>query len=330
MLRARNLIAACAAALAGACASAPPAENGCAMSLQESSWVKHALDAWRLARTEKLRVDDGAMAPTIVFYNEAGMFTGEGGPPWRGAVHNGVVTLPDGNRVPPQVASFASPYADNTRVFFTMALPSVWQVGGIESGEFGLDNLTTAVLIHEITHTRQFASYTPRMEALDKRYDIGAFLTDDIVQDTFSENAGYVATYEAERDLIYHALAASSDVEARAMTGEALARMRTRQMRYFAGVNEKLIALDDIFLTMEGIAQWAAYSWLVDENGGRFAPDVAVPGMRRGGRQWSQDEGMAIFLLIDRLVPGWQARAFAAEPATAMQLLALAANGATR
>lgn len=300
------------------------------MSPQESWWVKHSLDAWRLVRTEKLRVEDEATPPTIVFYNETCMFTGEGGPPWRGAVHDGVVTLPDGNRVPPQVASFASPYADNTRVFFTMALPSVWQVGGIESGEFGLENLTTAVLIHEITHTRQFASYTPRMEALDQRYDIGDFLTDDIVQDTFSENAAYVAAYEAERDLLYYALEASNDAEARAMAGEALTRMRARQARYFTGANEKLVALDDIFLTMEGIAQWAAYSWLVDVNGGRFAPDVAVPGMRRGGRQWSQDEGMAIFLLIDRLVPNWQARAFAAEPATAMQLLALAANGTTQ
>jgi len=52
--------------------------------------------------------------------------------------------------------------------------------------------------------------------------------------------------------------------------------------------------------------------------------------MRRGGRQWSQDQGMVIFLLIDRLLPNWQDRAFAAEPATAMEFLALAANGTTQ
>jgi hypothetical protein len=327
MLRARDLIAAGMVALAAGCASAPHAENGCAMSPQENAWVERSLGAWRFARTEKLHVEDEETPPTIVFFNEACMFAGEGGPPWRGEAHGGTVTLPDGNRIPPQVTSFASPYANNTRVFFTMALPSIWEAGGIQSEEFGLTNLMTAVLIHEITHTRQFSGYTPRMEALDRRYNIGDFLTDDIVQDTFSENAGYVAAYEAERDLLYHALAASDDVQARAMTGEAVARMRTRQARYFTGDNEKLVALDDIFLTMEGIAQWAAYSWLVDKNGGGFAPDVAVAGMRRDGRQWSQDEGMAIFLLIDRLAPNWQARAFAAEPATAMELLALAANG---
>lgn len=327
MLRARCLIAVGLAALMGACASGPHAGNACVMSQQESAWVKRSLGAWRLARTEKLRVEDEATPPTIVFYNEGCMFTGEGGAPWRGAVHGGAVTLPDGNRIPPQVASFASPYADNTRVFFTMALPSIWEAGGIQSEEFGLADLTTAVLIHEITHTRQVAAYTPRMQALDQRYDIGDDLTDDVVQDAFDENTDYVAVYEAERDLLYRALAASSDAEARAMAGQALAMMRARQVRYFTGDNEKLVPLEDIFLTMEGIAQWAAYSWLVDKSGGGFAPDVAILGMRRDGRQWSQDEGMAIFLLIDRLVPNWQARAFAAEPAMAMELLDLAAGG---
>jgi hypothetical protein len=297
------------------------------MNQAESAWVTRALGAWRLAQTEKLHIENDPAPTTIVFYNETCAFSGEGGPPWRGTLHGGNVALPDGNRLPPQVASFAAPYADNKRVFFTMALPSIWEAGGVQSKEFGLDNLMIAVLIHEITHTRQIRTYAPRMDALGRRYDIGDDLTDDVVQDTFEKNEQYVAAYEAERDLLYHALAASNDVEARAMTGEALTRMRARHARYFTGGNEKLAPLDDIFLTMEGIAQWAAYSWLVDENGGRFAPDAAVPGMRRGGRQWSQDQGMAIFLLIDRLVPNWQERAFADEPATAMELLALAANG---
>jgi len=76
---------------------------------------------------------------------------------------------------------------------------------------------------------------------------------------------------------------------------------------------------------MEGVAEWAGYSRLIHPQGLGIAPEVALPGMRRGGRQWSQDEGLAIFLVVDRLVPDWQARAFAAEPATAMELLALAA-----
>jgi hypothetical protein len=311
-------------ALNAACAAPRTAQSGCALTGAEQAWIDRALSAWRLARTDGLRVDDEPKPPSIVFFNERCAFEGAGGPPWRGVAHGGSVTLPDGKAIPPRVASFAAPFADHTRVFFAMALPSIWQAGGVQS-ELGLESMMSAVLIHEMTHTRQFGAYTPRLDALDERYGLGDTLTDDIVQNTFREHAEFVAAYETERDLIYRAAAAPDDAEARGLAGEALTRMRARGARFFTGENAKLSELEDIFLTMEGIAQWAGYSWLVHPHGLGIAPEVALPGMRRGGRQWSQDEGLAIFLLVDRLVPDWQARAFAAEPATAMQLLALAA-----
>ena len=311
-------------ALDAACAAPRTAPPGCALSGAEHAWIDRSLSAWRLARTDRLRVDDEAAPPSIVFFNEKCAFEGAGGPPWRGVAHGGSVTLPDGKTIPPQVASFAAPYAEHTRVFFAMALPSIWQAGGVQS-ELGLETMMVAVLVHEMTHTRQFAAYTPRLNALDRRYGLGDALTDDIVQNTFREHADFVAAYETERDLIYRAAAAQDDAEARGLAGEALARMRARGARFFTGENAKLPELEDIFLTMEGIAQWAGYSWLIHPQGLGIAPEAALPAMRRGGRQWSQDEGLAIFLVVDRLVPDWQARAFAAEPATAMELLALAA-----
>lgn len=331
MFQLRNLLLACVCiATLSACTAQRAGDivqaDACAMNESETVWVAHALEARRFAHREALHIDEAAVPPTIVFYNESCVFTGEGGAPWRGVAHDGAVTLPDGNTLPAQVASFASPYADNARVFFTMALPSIWQAGGVQSAEFGLDNLMTAVLIHEMTHTRQFSAYTPRLDALDRRYHLGDDLDDDIVQTTFHENAAYVAAYQGERDVFYRALAAPSDAEARRLTAEGLAMMRARRAHYFTGENEKLLPLEDIFLTMEGVAQWTAYAWLTNPRGGGFSEAVALPGMRRGGRQWSQDEGMVIFLLVDRLVPDWQARAFAAEPLQAMELLALAAG----
>ncbi len=44
------------------------------------------------------------------------------------------------------------------------------------------------------------------------------------------------------------------------------------------------------------------------------------------GRYWSQEEGLAIFLTIDRLVPHWQKRLFTRSPATAHDLLELACD----
>lgn len=309
-----------------ACATAQPtAQTECAaMSSTEQAWVNHSLAAWRLARADALHVAEEPQPPTLIFFNESCRFEGEGGPPWRGAAHNGSVALPDGNAVPPQVVSFAAPYDEQRRVFFVMSLPSIWTAANVQS-EMGLETLMTAVLIHETTHTRQFAAYTPRIDAIDQRYHIGDDLNDDIVQDTFAENAEYAAAYQAERDLLYRAVAAPSDAEARVLTRQALAMMQARRARYLTGDNAKLLELEDIFLTMEGIAQWAGYAWLVHPQGANLTPAVALPGMRRGGRQWSQDEGLAIFLVVDRLVPNWQQRAFAAVPASALDMLALAA-----
>jgi len=98
-------------------------------------------------------------------------------------------------------ASCAAPYADHPRVFFAMALPSIWQAGGVQS-ELGLEMVMVAVLVHEMTHTHQFAAYTPRLDALDQRFGLGGTLTDDIVQNTCREHADFVAAYETERDLI--------------------------------------------------------------------------------------------------------------------------------
>ena len=38
-------------------------------------------------------------------------------------------------------------------------------------------------------------------------------------------------------------------------------------------------------------------------------------------RSWSQDEGLALFLVLDRLLPDWPALVFGAQSAGAAQLL---------
>ena len=305
-------------ALTAACAGAPPETPDCALTSIEQAWIERSLSAWRLVRTERLRVDDEATSPSMVFFNERCAFEGAGGPPWRGLAHGGAVTLPDGKTIPPQVAAFAAPAADRSRVFFAMAVPSIWQAASVQS-ELGLETMLTAVLVHEMTHTRQFAAYTPRLDAHERR--LGSELSDDVVQDRFRGDAAFVTAYETERDLLFRAAAAPDDADARALAARARARMRARSARFFTGEHASLSELEDIFLTMEGLAQWAGYSWLIHPHGAAIAPDAALRGMRRGGRQWSQDEGLAIFLVVDRLVPDWQARAFETTPATASDLL---------
>jgi hypothetical protein len=138
-------------ALNAACGANRTEHRGCALSDAEQTWIDRSLSAWRLVRTDRLRVDVEATPPSIVFFNETCSFEGAGGPPWRGVAHGGSVKLPDGKSIPPQVASFAAPYADHTRVFFVMAKPSIWQAGGVQS-ELGLETMMIAVLVHDDAH----------------------------------------------------------------------------------------------------------------------------------------------------------------------------------
>ncbi len=43
--------------------------------------------------------------------------------------------------------------------------------------------------------------------------------------------------------------------------------------------------------------------------------------VRDNKKYWSQDQGLALFLLVDALVPNWQARVFAPAPASPFALL---------
>jgi len=81
--------------------------------------------------------------------------------------------------------------------------------------------------------------------------------------------------------------------------------------------------LDNTFLMLEGTAQWIGYAWLVHPKGGNADPSQAILAMRRG-KWWSQEEGLALFLVLNRLLPGWPKIAFGDQPIGAIDLLEMA------
>jgi hypothetical protein len=50
-------------------------------------------------------------------------------------------------------------------------------------------------------------------------------------------------------------------------------------------------------------------------------PDEALPFIRRGGRRWSQDEGLALLLVVSRLDPSAPRELFGPTPTTIIPLL---------
>ena len=97
----------------------------------------------------------------------------------------------------------------------------------------------------------------------------------------------------------------------------------------FTGKRRFYRAFDDIFLTMEGMGQWLAYRHYMSARGGSLDAETALREVRRDGSQWSQDEGLALMLLVDRLLPNWQARAFR-DPQWRAEALLAAATGVRR
>jgi len=292
------------------------------MSESDAAWSRAAVEAWEFTRTGLLVLDGMVDPPTVVLFDATCVYRRDGRDDWESASHKGAVPLPDGNTLPPRVTSFASPYNGDRRAFLAMALPTVWAAGGVTS-TLGLETLMTAVFVHEMTHTRQFYDFAPRLAEATSRYNLPDDLDDDAVQTRFETVPAFSAGIAAERELLFRAAAAADPSVARDLARRARTRIDARRASYFVGDDIRYTELEDLFLTMEGIAQWASYRWLIHPQGGGHVAPATLDAFRRGGRRWSQDEGLALFLVIDRLVPDWRARAFTGR-ASALELLAIA------
>jgi hypothetical protein len=241
--------------------------------------------------------------------------------PVRSRTHGGSATLPNGSEVGVGPISFASHESGG---FFAMSLPSVWRAAGVAS-ELGLERLMDGVLLHELLHVRQSALANAALARPAQASGIADdLLDDDIIQRHFGTDPAYAIAWAAERDLLFAAAAAPDDDVARELAIQALKRMRSRRARWFSGTNAPFAELDDIFLSLEGMGQWLAYRALLSPEGGQLSAEQALPAIRRGGRQWSQDQGLALLLTVDRLLPGWQQRAFRDPDWRAERLLAAA------
>lgn len=306
---------------------APGLAAECAMTAEEKNWVEGSLAAWNYMAERRLKLA-ATQPPTIIVFNDKCRFEAKAvrQPVWAGESHSGSIRLPDGNQAPAQVTSFASHDDKSGVTFFVMALPPVWAAAKIPISN-DLKGLT-GVFLHEFSHARQVEPLKPVFEAAEAIYKMSDDFSDDSLQGHFQSDPAYVAVVQKERDLLYRAAAEPDAAAAKKLVAQALALMEARQKRWFVGEEAYWKNFDDLFLTMEGFGQWVAYAWLADANGGSLQPAAAIDKMRGSKRWWSQDEGLALFLVIDRFVPDWPRRAFAKQPALGIDLLRLAVREA--
>ena len=300
--------------------AAAPAQSAtdCVMSVDERSWVEGALKASDDVMLRRLHLSPDPR-PIIIVFNDRCRFESNAGSGWAGTPHRGKIRLPDGTETDAVITSFASRVGMNGQRFFVMALPSVWRTGTTIKSDDRLG--LTGVFLHEFSHTRQMDVLQQRFEAAEAIYKMPDDYNDDSIQKHFQSDPAYAASIGQETDLLYGAAAEPDSARSRAMARQALALIDARQKRWFSGAGARFKPYDDLFLTMEGFGQWAAYAWLSDPKGGAMTSAAAQAKMRGSRRWWSQEEGLALFLVIDRFLPRWAHRAFGNPPSMGIEML---------
>lgn len=303
--------------------------RACDLTSHEKLWVRESIEAWGRVSASVLRLTPVPRPPIILFdrsceYHVAPESLGVTGRP-----HAGVVALPNGQNLAPTPIGFASLSTGDTAPFLVVALRSVWESDTTLIDE-DWDEFLTRSFIHEMTHTRQLPVIVAKLRAAGGLVGMND-LDDDIVQETFDTSAVFRADVAREIALLYDAALARTLSERQRLARTALAAIKARREKFYGGEAAPWSFVEELLLDLEGAAEFAELSYL------RFTVTY-IPPQRllervRGDRAfWSQDEGLALYLLLDALRPDWPGQTFTADPRTALDLIeeSLPAGGGRR
>jgi hypothetical protein len=313
----------------------------CSLAEVESQWIQKALDGWH-EMSESLHLENAPLPWMVLFDNSCvwHLMPGDGVPvetvpiatslsfagaaiPVRAKPHGGTIRLPRGDDIPADPIAYASMYGEGSATFFVMALPEVWLLDPQYARDPTLVRYMLGVLIHEMVHTQQLPALVEQMQKVADRNNLpDLHLDDDIIQHRFESVPGFTKAFEAERDVLFQAASEADLSKRHALTARGLSMIRQRRARYFKGVDQMYAEFEELFLSMEGAAQWAAYRYAKAHADPTASDAATVDFIRDNRKAWSQEEGLALFLLLDAWVPDWQAKIFASPPALPTSLLA--------
>lgn len=274
--------------------------------------------AWELVADDILKIPSHE-PPLMLFFNAEFLYTNARNPSknsikingpkffgkalnWTKVKHNDSLTLPTGQRVPIGLMSFTAPISSGSeKAFFVMGLPSFWKEAKVTSKELGDENLYTSVFLHEFSHAQQNKIFGVKLDEIESTYKFKFDLSDDMIQEDFEKDNRYVKAIASEINVFYTAFFSDDIEETKRLTAIGLEMYAKRQEKYFTEDRAIYKSIDDFFLTMEGIGQYVAVAWLTNPKGGNLDIRKTVKGMRRGGKWWSQDESLAMFLIYTKI-----------------------------
>ena len=314
--------------LLGGCTTLQPQHISCRLRPADRAWLDRSVAGWIAARRDLLEADAPAEQRAIIFdpncqlSSRTAMTTGR--PDWAARVITGKTIRVGGQELP--IGVISATIGDDTSTQFVMSVPSVWADKQVRPGPLGLERLMSAVLVHEATHVFQMETYGAQIDALQKANALSDELfNDDAIQARFGSNADFAASIKTEIDLFSAAASAVDDGEARRLASTARAMMRARGARFFVDDQSYQNRAEDLWLTMEGSAQWAGFGWLqlpLADHGGGASLSNARDGFGMRGDAWTQQLGLAITLAVDRLnKSGWKRHIFGDGKLTLLEVL---------
>lgn len=316
----------------GTLAGATPPPVG-ELDRQTLAWMQSVLDYWETTCSRHLQVSAGPL-PWIIFYDEnralhlnpekrllpshrkvPSFLTFSGRTyPLVEVRHRGGLWIPDGQALSVTSKAFTMLYAGDQKPFVTMPLPAFYRKHSGAGPAPVPDELFLGLSQHELAHTRQIVHAAKHIKRLRTRYQLPDDIDDDIIENTFGKNREYAKMYEEERRHLSRAVFAHDLSLCREALAEALSAGQRRRERFFSGTRRFYADLEDIFLSMEGLGMWVHYQVARDR-----APQdepwhqTLFQVLQTAGDSWSENHGLKLFVLMDRLVPGWQRRFLSRE-----------------
>ncbi len=301
----------------------------CALPEPGRQWLQEALNGWSRIRPDALGLRPAPL-PWLVLFDEscvwhlspelsvrpelkpvsADLFVD--GVPLEvfSAPHAGQILLPNGRLIGTRATASTSVYGNGAATFSLVSMPSVWDRDPRRAKRPRLGEFFQGLLIHELTHSTQLAAVTRHIAALRRGNTMPLIVDDDVVQRRFGFVPSFRSAIESECNTFYRAVFAKDASGQRDWTEKALSMTRKRRARFYVNQSAAFRELEDIFFAMEGSAQWASYRWARSQSGPAVSNADLIKFVRADRKYWSQDEGLALYLLIDAFIPGWQQRTF--------------------
>jgi hypothetical protein len=321
-------------------------ETVCTLTEDETSFIQTVLAGWEHVSTEILELEPHGL-PWVVLFNRScaihlapdttilvdadpvstGLTYAGDGVPVRAKPHGNAVWLPNGSTVPIAGTAFTSIYVDTAgeqEPFVALALTEVWRErlppGAAPAFVARMEATFLGVAIHELVHTRQIRDVARRIATLRTQHTLPDRLGDRMVEERFGNEPGFREAHDAETELLYRAASEIDLEQKQARVREALSLIRARQAQYFTGAVAIYKQLEELFLNMEGVAVWTAYKFSQLDP----AYDIGLGDdliANRARNTWAQDQGLALYILIDELVPDWRRRTLGPGLASPYEML---------